>query len=72
METKSNKYGLAGKMRAKTGKGNELAAILLRASKLVSDAKGIHLYMVSQDATDSDMICITELWDSKEDHDNSL
>lgn len=28
--------------------------------------------MVSQDSTDEDLIWITEVWDRKEDHDNSL
>jgi len=68
----SSKYGLTGKMKAKPGKGNELAAILLQASKLVSTAKGLHLYIVSVDAADHDMIHVAEVWDSKTDHDNSL
>ncbi len=67
-----NKYGLSGKMKAKPGKGKELADILVQASKLVSGAKGLHLYIVSVDATDPDIIWIMEAWDSKEDHDNSL
>ncbi|MEJ8800689.1 putative quinol monooxygenase [Pontibacter sp. H249] len=66
------KYGLHGKLQAQEGKGNELASILLQASKLVSTAKGCHLYLVSKDAQNSDSIWITEVWDSKEDHDNSL
>ncbi len=56
-----NKYGLTGKMKAKP-----------EASKLVSTAKGLHLYIVSTDAADSDVVHVTEVWDSKADHDNSL
>jgi quinol monooxygenase YgiN len=67
-----NKYGLTGKMKAKPGKGNELGAILLQASKLVSTAKGLHLYIVSMDAEAPDVIHVAEVWDSKTDHDNSL
>ena len=72
MTTPQNKYGLTGIMKAKAGKGDELAAILLEASQLVSSAKGLHIYVVAQDAADQDSILITEVWDSKEDHDNSL
>ena len=66
------KYGLHGKLTAKSGKGNELAGILLEASKLVSKAKGCQLYLVSTDPTEENMVWITEVWDSQEDHDNSL
>ena len=70
--TAPTKYGLSGKMTAKPGKGKELAYILVQASKLVSTAKGLHLYIVSVDATNPDVIWIMEAWDSKEDHDLSL
>ena len=67
-----NKYGLHGKLQAKSGKGDELAAILLQASQLVATAKGCHLYLVSKDAQNPDSIWVTEVWDSKADHDDSL
>ncbi len=67
-----NKYGLHGKLKAVPGKADALADILMAASKLVSTAKGCHLYVISKDETDRDSIWITEIWDSKEDHDNSL
>ena len=67
-----NKYGLHGKLKATTGNGDQLANILLEAARLVSTAKGCHLYLVSKDKNDADAIWVTEVWDSKEDHDNSL
>lgn len=67
-----NKYGLHGKLKASPGNGQQLADILLEASRLVSTAKGFGMYMVSLDAADQDAVVITEVWDSKEDHDNSL
>jgi quinol monooxygenase YgiN len=67
-----NKYGLVGKLKAKAGKGEDLASILLQASRLVSAAKGCHFYIVSKDTQQGDLLWITEVWDSKEDHDNSL
>ncbi|MEM8896756.1 MAG: antibiotic biosynthesis monooxygenase [Bacteroidota bacterium] len=66
------KYGLHGKLQALSGKGEELSRILLEASQLVSTAKGCHLYLVSTDAHDSDAVWVTEVWDSREDHDHSL
>lgn len=65
-----NKYLLHGALSAKAGKANELAEILLEASQLVSTAKGCKLYVISTDG--SDKVFVTEIWDSKEDHDNSL
>ena len=67
-----NKYGLHGKLTATPGNADKLAAILLEAAKLVSTAKGCRLYMVSKDHSDADSVWVTEAWDSKEDHDNSL
>jgi len=67
-----NKYGLHGKLTATAGNGDQLSAILLEAAKLVSTATGCHLYLVSKDNTDQDSVWVTEVWDSKEDHDNSL
>lgn len=66
------KYGLHGKLRATPGKGDELASILSQASALMASANGCYLYMVSIDAQDVDTVWVTEVWESKEDHDNSL
>ena len=67
-----SKYLLHGKLIAKPGQRDELAAILIEASKLVSTAKGCRLYIVGIDKDDSNSVFVTEIWDSKEDHDNSL
>lgn len=67
-----NRYGLHGHLQAIAGKGAELAEILLEASQLVSSAKGCHLYVVSTDELKPDAVFVTEIWDSKEDHDQSL
>ena len=58
--------------KAKEGKGSELAEKLLRASKMMQTAKGCHLYLVSQEEGNADHVCVTEVWDSQEDHDQSL
>ena len=65
-------YLLHGKFTAKTGLADELANILIEASQLVSTAKGCKLYVVSRDKNDPNSVYVTEIWDSKDDHDNSL
>lgn len=67
-----NKYGLHGKLMATMGNADKLASILIEASKLVSSAEGCHLYMISKDKSDENAVWVTEIWDSKVDHDNSL
>lgn len=67
-----NKYLLHGKLMAKPGQREELATILLDASKLVSTAKGCKLYVIGIDNGDNNAVVVTEIWDNKEDHDNSL
>ena len=67
-----NKYLLHGKLTAQKGHRDELATILLEASKLVSTAKGCKVYAIGKDENDTNSVYITEIWDSKEDHDNSL
>jgi len=65
-------YLLHGKLTAKAGQSEELATILLEASRLVATAKGCKLYVIGRDQNDPDAVFVTEIWESKEDHDNSL
>jgi quinol monooxygenase YgiN len=44
----------------------------MEASKLISKAHGCILYVIGKDKDDDESVWITEIWDSKEDHDNSL
>jgi quinol monooxygenase YgiN len=66
------KFGLHGKLSATTGNGDQLAQILLEASNLMTGNYGCHLYLVSKDKKDPDTIWITEVWNTREDHDRSL
>jgi len=45
---------------------------LLEASKRVSTAKGCKLYVIGKDENDENSVYVTEIWDSKDDHNNSL
>ena len=67
-----NKYGLHGKIKAISGSRDKLIQTLLDASKLISTAKGCDIYLISKDKIDNDSVWVTEVWESKEDHDNSL
>jgi quinol monooxygenase YgiN len=60
-----NKYLLHGKLTAKQGYRDELASILLDASKLVSTAKGCRLYLIGLDNNDRHSVFVTEVWIAK-------
>jgi len=65
-------YLLHGKLTAKPAYENELADILITASKLVEKTKGCKLYAIGKDLNEPNAVYVTEIWDSKEDHDRSL
>jgi len=67
-----SKYFLHGKLTAKQGNGEQLSSILLQAAQLISSVKGCQIYVISKDSKDKESTWITEVWDSKEDHDDSL
>ena len=62
-------YGLIGRMTAAEGERENLIAILLEGS---GEMPGCLSYIVAKDATDENAIWITEVWDSKKSHQNSL
>jgi quinol monooxygenase YgiN len=62
-------YGLIGKILASDGERDELISILLDGT---DDMPGCLSYVVAKDATDKNAIWVTEVWDSKESHANSL
>jgi len=66
------KYGSNNKLVAQEGKLDELATILLEASELVSKLSGCQVYLISKDLEDKNTLWVTEIWDSKEDHAQSL
>lgn len=66
------KYMLHNKLQANNGNGHNLAAVLIEASKFVATVNGCSLYANSIDKENGDDIWVTEIWETKEDHDNSL
>jgi len=64
-------YGYLGSMRTKAGHRDAVVSLLLRGSDGLREA-GCDLYLVSVSNTDQDVIWVTEVWQSKEQHDASL
>jgi quinol monooxygenase YgiN len=67
-----SKHGLFGSLKAQPGQADALTALLLEASQLVSTAPGCHIYLVSRDPQDEAVVWVTEVWDTEQDHANSL
>ena len=62
-------YGLIGKMKTAEGKRDELVKILLEGTDKMS---GCLSYIIANDPADPNAIWITEVWDSKANHEASL
>ncbi|MFB3087396.1 MAG: putative quinol monooxygenase [Acidiferrobacterales bacterium] len=67
-----SRFGMHVKMAAHPGKRDELSDIMLKASRLMSEANGCELYIVHLSPDQPGTIWITEVWSSKEAHDASL
>jgi len=62
-------FGLIGKMRATSGKRDELIGILLEST---GSMPGCLNYIVASDPADTDAIWITEVWTDEASHKASL
>ena len=65
-------YGFSGKFTAKQGQGVALAELLTHAAEAMANVESCHLYVVSHDVQNPDIVCVFEAWDSKEAHDSAL
>lgn len=63
---------MIGKLKAQPGQRDTLIDYLLQASDLVDEMAGCQLYVISKAVDDPDTIWVTEVWDSREDHQASL
>ncbi|MEO7295200.1 MAG: antibiotic biosynthesis monooxygenase family protein, partial [Candidatus Limnocylindria bacterium] len=66
------RFGLHGSIVAQPGQRDALVEHMLEASRLMDDAPGCELYLVSVAKADDDAVWITEVWQSEADHDASL
>jgi quinol monooxygenase YgiN len=64
-------YGYIGSMSAKEGHREEVIEILLGSADGLRGA-GCQLYAVGTDQADADVIWVSEIWESREQHDASL
>ena len=62
-------YGLIGKIKAVSGQRDALSAILIEGAK---DMPGCLSYIVAQDQADQDALWVTEVWNTKANHQASL
>jgi quinol monooxygenase YgiN len=64
-------YGYLGSMRTRPGHRDDVVAILTRSSDGLRSA-GCELYLVGVADDEPDRIWVTEMWQSKQHHDDSL
>jgi quinol monooxygenase YgiN len=64
-------YGYLGSMRARPGHRDDVVAILTKSGDGLRSA-GCELYLVGLDQDDPHRIWVTEMWRSKQHHDDSL
>ncbi len=57
---------------AKPGRGGELARKLLDVAQALREAPGCQLYVINRSPDDSDVVWVTELWQSQEQLDAAL
>ena len=62
-------YGLIGKFTSTDGDRERLSVILLKGLR---DMPGCLSYIVANDPSDANALWITEVWDSADNHQNSL
>jgi quinol monooxygenase YgiN len=62
-------YGIIGQMKTAPGKRSEVIAALLEGTR---DMPGNIAYLIAEDLEDENSIWITEVWQTKTDHANSL
>ncbi|MCA1600431.1 MAG: antibiotic biosynthesis monooxygenase [Acidobacteria bacterium] len=68
----TERYGLHGSLRAKRGRGDALAELLLEAAAALNSNTDCMLYLVSRSPDDNDVVLVTEVWTTREAHDSSL
>lgn len=62
-------WGMIGKMTVLPGKRDEMIGILKSSA---ANMPGCLSYVVAKDATDENVMWVTEVWDSQASHDASL
>jgi quinol monooxygenase YgiN len=66
------KFGIYGKLIAKEGEREQLAAILLEAAESMQNHEECELYLVSVAPEDPNAVYVYEVWTSESAHQGSL
>jgi quinol monooxygenase YgiN len=66
------KFGIYGKLIAKEGEREQLAAILLEAAESLQNHEDCELYLVSVAPEDTNGVYVYEVWSSESAHQESL
>lgn len=67
-----NEFGLIGNFSTEASDRDALVGILEAAAKIMEDVEACKHYIVYKDAGNEEKVWISEIWDSKEAHDESL
>jgi quinol monooxygenase YgiN len=62
-------YGLIVRIRAPAGQRDALIGVLVEGTTAMP---GCLMYVVAKDPTDTEAVCVTEVWDSRASHQASL
>ncbi|HEY2946903.1 MAG TPA: antibiotic biosynthesis monooxygenase [Micromonosporaceae bacterium] len=65
-------YGLLNKLTAKPGQRDQVVQILLESGRLFEDNSACLMYLVSESVDDPNVIWVTDLWTSGEEHADAL
>ena len=65
-------YALIGNFITAPNDRDALIEILEEAATIMEDVNGCKQYILYEDAVDDEKIWVTEIWESKEAHDESL
>lgn len=65
-------YGLLNKLIAKPGQREQVVQILLESGTLFDDNPACLLYLVSESADDPNLVWVTDVWTSQEEHAEAL
>jgi len=65
-------YALINKLTAKPGQRDRVAQILIESGKLFDDNAACIISMVSESAQDANVLWVTDLWTSRDEHEAAL
>lgn len=68
----STKFGMQAVITAQNDKGNDLAELLLEASRILSTNDNCEMYSVQQSIAEPEKIYISEIWKNEQAHKASL